>query len=146
MPGFAEYAKTNGSDCRLTKGQVDVLRSLLLVAISIVSSVSGQVFLKVGMSQIGFLDSQHMAAPLQVFSRVLTNPMVIIGLACYGLGAAAWLLVLSRLDLSYAYPFLAANFVLITVASRVLLGETVPLMRWFGVAVICLGVLMVSRS
>jgi drug/metabolite transporter (DMT)-like permease len=72
--------------------------------------------------------------------------LVLAGLALYGLGALAWIVVLSRLDLNVAYPFLALNFVLITIISRVVLSETVPELRWVGIAFICLGILLVARS
>ncbi|MEZ4731852.1 MAG: hypothetical protein R3E79_32425 [Caldilineaceae bacterium] len=48
--------------------------------------------------------------------------------------------------MSYAYPLLALNFVLITVSSRLILGESVPIARWIGLAVICVGILIVARS
>jgi multidrug transporter EmrE-like cation transporter len=53
---------------------------------------------------------------------------------------------LTRLDLSLAYPFLALNFVLIAIVSRLFLGETIPGLRWAGIAVICSGILLIARS
>jgi multidrug transporter EmrE-like cation transporter len=64
----------------------------------------------------------------------------------YGLSAFLWLVVLSRLDLSYAYPFLALNLVLITLVSWIVLGEMIPTLRWLGLGLICLGVVVVARS
>ena len=64
----------------------------------------------------------------------------------YALGALAWIAVLGKLDLSYAYPFLALNFVLITLVAQFGLGEVVPLMRWVGVAIICAGIFLIARS
>ena len=126
-------------------------KSLLLSAhvhlISVGFSMVGQVALKSGMSQVGRIgEPRRRWRTGDLVWRVATTPLVMFGLACYALGAVAWLVVLSRLDLSYAYPFLALNFVLITVASRFVLGETVPLLRWLGVIVICFGVVLVARS
>lgn len=118
----------------------------MLVLVSVSFSVMGQVALKAGMSQVGRIGSQAALAAGDLVWRVATTPFVLLGLACYALGAVAWLVVLSRLDLSFAYPFLALNFVLITVASRLVLGETVPMLRWLGVVVICFGVILVARS
>ena len=53
---------------------------------------------------------------------------------------------LDALDLSLAYPFLALNFVLIAIASRLFLGEAIPALRWGGIAVICFGILLIARS
>jgi drug/metabolite transporter (DMT)-like permease len=69
-----------------------------------------------------------------------------LGLVLYGVGALAWIAVLARIDLSIAYPFLALNFVLVTLSSQFLLGENVPLLRWLGVLVICGGIILVARS
>lgn len=123
-----------------------MLKSLLLVLASVVCGVIGQVSLKSGMTQVGRIGGAQATYVLDTAWRVLTTPLVLFGLACYALGAVAWLVVLSRLDLSHAYPFLALNFVLITLASRLILGETVPPLRWLGVLVICCGVIIVARS
>jgi drug/metabolite transporter (DMT)-like permease len=69
-----------------------------------------------------------------------------LGLVLYGLGALAWIAVLARMDLSIAYPFLALNFILVTISSQFLLGENVPGMRWVGVLIICSGIFLVARS
>ncbi len=121
-------------------------KSLLLVLFSVACGVLGQVALKTGMTQVGRIGDAQTAYLLDTAWRVLTTPMVLIGLASYGLGAVAWLVVLSRLDLSFAYPFLALNFVLITLASRFVLGEAVPPLRWIGVLIICCGAMVVARS
>ena len=123
-----------------------MLRSMIFVLISVAFGVTGQIALKTGMTQVGHIGGAQLNAIGPTVVRVATTPLVILGLASYGVGAIAWLIVLSRLDLSVAYPFLALNFVLITLASRFILGETVPSLRWLGVLVICAGVLIVARS
>lgn len=123
-----------------------MLRSMIFVLISVAFGVMGQIALKTGMTAVGHIGGAQLNAIVPTIVRVITTPLVLVGLGCYGLGAAAWLIVLSRVDLSVAYPFLALNFVLITIASRFILGESVPGLRWVGVLVICLGVIIVSRS
>jgi drug/metabolite transporter (DMT)-like permease len=71
---------------------------------------------------------------------------VLGGLLLYALGALAWIAVLRRMDLSYAYPFLALNFVLIALVSQFVLGETVPWIRWAGIAAIVAGILLIANS
>ena len=83
---------------------------------------------------------------MQTLLAVATTPAVWLGLACYGLGAVLWLVVLSRLDLSYAYPLLAVSYILIPLLSHFLLGENVTSLRWLGIAVIFIGVLIVART
>lgn len=120
-------------------------QSLALIALSVLSGVSGQTAIKMGLEQ-GKIEMLALAAPLQTIQLILHAPLVLTGLLLYALGALSWIIVLSRLDLSYAYPFLAVNFVLVTLVSRLVLGESVPLMRWMGILVICVGILIVAGS
>ena len=115
-----------------------------LILLSVVSGVAGQTVIKLGVSAPG--SSEAAAGLVSLVTMIVRSPMVLLGLVLYGVGALAWIAVLSRLDLSMAYPFLALNFVLVTVSSRLILGETVPLLRWMGILVICVGILIVSRS
>lgn len=113
-----------------------------LILISVTSGVSGQVFLKLGTEQ------SEGASPglVGLITSIVTTPFMLLGLFLYGCGALAWIAVLKRMDLSYAYPFLALNFVLIAIVSRFILGEEVPALRWLGIAVICSGIFLVART
>lgn len=122
-----------------------LLSSLWLILLSIATGVAGQTVIKLGVSQPGAADSAN-GGLLSLVTLILKSPLVLLGLALYGVGALAWIATLSRVDLSVAYPFLALNFVLITVVSRLFLGESVPLLRWAGIAVIVVGILLVARS
>lgn len=115
-----------------------------LIALSISTGVAGQTVIKLGVSQPEA--GGAVSGIWSVFNLIFGSPWVLIGLMLYGVGAVAWIAVLSRLDLSLAYPMLALNFVLITLSSRFLLGEIVPTMRWIGVAIICIGIIFVARS
>ncbi len=119
-------------------------QSWWLIAVSITAGVAGQTSIKLGIGQASPL------APLSgiagVVNLILSSPLVLLGLMLYGVGALTWIAVLSRLNLSAAYPFLALNFVLIALVSRLFLGEAIPTMRWMGIAVICLGILLIARS
>lgn len=122
----------------------DILSSLWLIALSITTGVAGQTVIKLGVSQ-----PQAEAPTPGVFSLVamiLQSPLIIGGLLLYGVGALAWIMVLRRLDLSYAYPFLALNFVLITVISYFILDEHIPPLRLLGIGVIVIGILLIARS
>jgi drug/metabolite transporter (DMT)-like permease len=97
-----------------------------------------------GVSQPGAAEAATGLLPL--LNVILRSPLVLLGLLLYGIGALSWIAVLSRLDLSTAYPFLALNFILVTLSAQIFLGETVPGLRWLGVLVICTGILLVARS
>lgn len=115
-----------------------------LIALSVISSVIAQTSFKLGMS--GGNAGEAPTGLVALVSFILHSPLVLTGLFLYGIGALAWIAVLSRLHLSYAYPFLALNFVLIALTSHFVLGETVPVMRWVGIAIICIGIFVVARS
>jgi len=80
---------------------------IVLVLVAVVISVFGQVSLKVGMNQVGAIDADSLARPMETLRRVFSIPPVWLGLGCYGVSALLWLVALSRLDLSYAYWTLA---------------------------------------
>lgn len=115
-----------------------------LILLSVLCGVAGQTVIKIGVSQPGAADAAAGFIPL--VAMILRSPMVLLGLVLYGLGALAWIAVLARMDLSVAYPFLALNFILVTISSQFLLGENVPGLRWVGVLIICSGILLVARS
>jgi len=122
-----------------------LISSLGLILLSVTSGVAGQLALKVGVTRAGAA-AVEAAGPISTLITAFRSPLVWLGLALYGLGALAWILVLTRLDLSLAYPFLALNFVLIAVVSRLVLGEAIPGLRWGGIVVICFGILLIARS
>lgn len=120
------------------------LSSLALIGLSIGTGVAGQTVIKLGLNRRG----QDVASPglVGLVKMILKSPLVILGLLFYGIGALSWIAALARLDLSVAYPFLALNFVLIALSSRIFLGERIPPLRWLGIGVICAGILLVASS
>ncbi|MBO9324766.1 MAG: EamA family transporter [Roseiflexus sp.] len=122
-----------------------MMLTLILILIPTVTGVAGQLLLKVGMSQLGTLDISVAAIP-SLIMRIILSPYIIVGLAIYFGGVFFWLLALNRADLSYVYPFASLSYVLITLASWLLLNESVPPMRWIGLVIICIGVMLVARS
>lgn len=76
----------------------------------------------------------------------LSSVWLWLALACLGGGLVLWLLVLQRLDVGIAYPMLALNFVLITLAGRFVFKEPVDRRHWLGLALILLGVVLLGRQ
>jgi drug/metabolite transporter (DMT)-like permease len=120
--------------------------SILLIGFAIGCGIIGQISLKLGMVQNGRIDTNALSQPVHIALQVLSSPLVLGGLALYALGAVAWVTVLSRVPLSLAYPNLALSYAFTPVLAWLLLGESVPSLRWLGIGVICCGVLIVSRS
>lgn len=121
------------------------MNTLMIAILSIALSVLAQFALKAGMSNAEIRLVLAQPFSLHTIFVVLTNKFVISGFALYGLGAAVWLGVLSKWDVSKAYPLVGLGFVL-TLAVGVAAGEHVSLSRVFGVALICAGVFFVARS
>ena len=75
-----------------------------------------------------------------------THPGILGGLACYVITVVVWIVALSRVDVSIAYPMLSVGYVLNALLAMWLFGEAVTLQRWLGIAVILVGVTIVARS
>jgi drug/metabolite transporter (DMT)-like permease len=119
------------------------MANFLILAISILLAVAGQLLMKKGMLLFGtFPVSQLLYKIIPMF----LNPYVFFGLACFGMSAIFWLVVLSRLELSLVYPMVSVAYILVALASWFFFKENVTLMRWMGIAVIVLGVFLISRS
>lgn len=90
---------------------------------------------------------QSLALPFssRTVVSISTNANVLGGFLLYGLGAVVWLSVLSKWDVSKAYPMVGLGFVLTTVVGR-LMGEQVDAYRVIGVVLICMGIILVARS
>lgn len=121
------------------------MKQMLLLLATVTLNVVGQLMMKRGMSSVGVI-SGELSAMANTLMRAFLNPFVIAGVAAYAFSSIFWLVLLSRVDLSYAYPALSLGYVLITLVSAFVLGEYVSALRWAGVFVICLGVIMISRS
>lgn len=111
-----------------------------LILMGVVFSVSGQACLKTGMTRIGRIPALASREFATLPLRAVREPFILLGIPLYIMAALVWVMVLSRVDLSYAYPFLGLNYVFVVLVSKVALGEEVNYVRWTGVAMILLGV------
>jgi len=119
--------------------------AVIYILISVVTGAVGQVMLKKGMMSLGPLT----LTAKDLISTVLkigTNPFVFFGLAIYVGGIIFWLVALSRVDLSFAYPFASLSYVLMMAASWIFFKENITLFKVAGSAVIIVGVWLVSRG
>ena len=119
--------------------------AITYILISVVASIIGQLLLKVGMNKLGSI-TLSASQFLSVSWKMATNPYVFIGLAIYLAGTVFWLAALSRVDLSYAYPFASLSYVVMLVASWMMFDEKITLGRLIGTVVIGIGVFLISRN
>jgi drug/metabolite transporter (DMT)-like permease len=118
---------------------------LLLTLVSVSLSAIAQIVLKTGVSTPRFgagFAGDGVAAAL----AVLINPFVVAGLGLYFLGALVWLAVLSKVEVSVAYPFVGLGFLLTLALAWLFLGENVGAIRVLGTAMVAIGVCLVSLS
>ncbi len=125
------------------EGRSVTVIALLLAGISL--SVVGELLLKHGMNRFGVLDLSP-ATLIPTLFRVFTQPAVFFGFVLIFSASIFWLAVLSRANLSFAYPMLAFGYVVTALLSRVLFAEVISPTRWAGILVICLGVVLVARQ
>lgn len=115
----------------------------LLIGIAL--NATAQLLLKAGMDKIGHFEfTVNNILPIAL--RAAFNPYIAVGLACYVVSFVVWLVGLSRVDVSVAYPLLSLGYVFITFAAYFILHENVSALRIIGVAVILAGIFLVTRS
>ena len=123
-----------------------MLKSLALVLANVLIGASGQLLLKVGMTQVGWIGSEQVSRPVETLVRIFTTPLILVALPLYGGALILWLVAISRLDLSFVYPLLALAFAINPLLARLFLSESIPWVRWLGILFICIGVVIVSRT
>jgi multidrug transporter EmrE-like cation transporter len=122
------------------------LISLALLVVSVAFAIAGQLTLKSAMDEIGRIGRAEVRAPMDTLVRAAKEPRLWIGLVLFAVSALFWLIILSRVPLSVAYPFVGMSYVLIVLFARLVLHEHVPVMRWVGVAVVAVGIAVVGLS
>src|SRR5262245_50640362 len=122
-----------------------VTSALPLILFTVLSNAAAQIMLKRGMMIVGRV-SLDPSSLYGSFWHIAFNPFVIAGFFTFCISMASHMVVLSRVDLSFAYPFLSLAYVVVTVYAYFVFDENVSQLRVAGIALICLGTIFVSRS
>lgn len=125
------------------------LRATLLLIASIVLSACGQIFMKLGM--LGLHDIAYPNGPPYlnyIFSIIPALTWIGIGIGSYGISLLAWLGVLARFELSFAYPMLSMSYVLVYMVAVTWprLGETTSPLKTIGILLIIIGVILITHT
>jgi multidrug transporter EmrE-like cation transporter len=116
-----------------------------LVLAGVLLNAAAQLLLKAGTNRIGeFAFSLDNLVPIG--TKVATSPPILAGLACYGVSVVVWLMALSRVPVSIAYPMLSIGYVLNAMAAWWLFGESLTMQKLVGIGFIIIGVFLVARS
>jgi len=119
----------------------DVILGVFYLIIDILVSVAAQLILKMGMDNLGSFEG---SGDTLNYLLSMINIEIVGGLFIYALGVILWLLCLSKLDLSFAYPAATAQYVLIFVTSWYFFNEEISLLRILGMIIIGIGVIVIS--
>jgi len=121
------------------------LTVILLILLGVMLNASAQLLLKAGADKLGhFAFSWGSLFPIGW--EVARNAYILIGLFCYVISVAVWIMVLSRVDVTIAYPMVSLGYIVTAIAAYYWLGESLPPLRLIGIFVILLGVYMVARG
>lgn len=118
---------------------------LPLILFTVLTNAAAQILLKQGMLTLGTFELTP-AGVAAVAPRVALNPFVILGLSTFVVSMGSHLMVLSRVDLSFAYPFLSLAYVVATAWAYLVFHEDVNGYRMAGIGLICLGTIVLARS
>lgn len=122
------------------------LNTFFLILCSVAMGTSAQLLLKIGMSKSVIKDAVDGRAWGGLAAQLVTNQWVVGGLSLYALSAAVWLLVLTRVELSLAYPFVGIGFIITMLLGWWLLDDVMGVQRVAGTLLIAVGVVVVARG
>jgi multidrug transporter EmrE-like cation transporter len=121
------------------------LNYLPLIMLGVLLNAGAQLLLKEGMRRIGYFEFAW-ANAIPIGMQVAANPFVLLGIFAYIVSVGVWLLVLSRVEVSFAYPLLSVGYIVNAVAGYYLFQENLSVSRVTGILIIIAGVYLVTRS
>ena len=116
-----------------------------LILFGVLLNASAQLLLKAGTNAVGRFEFAA-ANIVPMATRIAFEPHILAGVACYAVSLVVWIMGLSRVEVSVAYPLLSLGYVINAVGAAVLFGEAVGAMRVAGIVFIIVGVSLIARS
>jgi len=132
--------------CRASNKSSMQLNTFFLILCSVAMGTSAQLLLKIGMSKSVIKAAVDGRAWDGLAAQLVTNQWVVGGLSLYALSAVVWLLVLARVELSLAYPFVGIGFIITMLLGWWLLDDVMSVQRVAGTLLIATGVVVVARG
>lgn len=118
-----------------------MLKNLLLISEYVICVTIAQLLLKLAMNNLALKRIDY-----NFFKIALLSPQVLIGLFLYALSFLTWLVILSKMELTFAYPLLSLSVVLVAIVSWVFMGETFNIYRFSGMILTILGAWLIVKS
>jgi multidrug transporter EmrE-like cation transporter len=119
--------------------------SFALILAGVLLNAIAQLLLKAGTNSVGQFEFSG-ANVVPIGMKLAFQPYIVAGIVCYLVSLVVWLMALSRVEVSIAYPMLSIGYVVNSVAAWYLFGEAVTPMRLAGIGIIVVGVYVVARS
>ena len=114
--------------------------SFVIIILVAATAATAHILLKIGMNQVGEVNAEALKTPGKLVGQLVTTPAILAAIPVYAISNVGWLVVLSRLNLSVAYPFLASLYIFLPIFSMLFLSETLSTQHWAGIIVIGIGV------
>jgi drug/metabolite transporter (DMT)-like permease len=119
--------------------------NLFLVLTGVFLNATAQFLLKAGTNAIGHFEF-HWQNAWPVGLKLAANPAILGGMVCYAVSLVVWIMALSRVPVSIAYPMLSIGYLINAFAAWAWLGETLGAQKLLGIGFIVLGVWLITRS
>ena len=116
-----------------------------LLMTGVLLNAGAQLLLKAGTNVLGVITLSRDTWS-DTLLRMATEGHFILGAACYVLSLFVWILGLSRVPVSIAYPLLSVGYIVNAIAAHYVFGEDVTATRWLGIGFIVVGVWLVAKS
>ena len=116
-----------------------------LLMTGVLLNAGAQLLLKAGTNALGVITLSR-DTWTETLMRMATQGHFILGAACYVLSLFVWILGLSRVPVSIAYPLLSVGYIINAIAAHYLFGEDVTTTRWLGIGFIVVGVYLVAKN
>jgi drug/metabolite transporter (DMT)-like permease len=121
------------------------MKYIPFILFTVLTNAAAQLLLKQGMMSLGSI-SFTADTMIQRMFQIVFNPWVFAGLVTFVISMASHLYVLSKVDLSYAYPFLSLAYVAVAVCAWLLFKEELGALKIAGIAFICVGTVLIAQS
>jgi multidrug transporter EmrE-like cation transporter len=119
--------------------------AFMLILTGVLLNAAAQLLLKAGTNAIGHFDFQ-LGNVIPIGIKIAGQPFIIGGMACYAVSVLIWIMALSRVPVSIAYPMLSIGYVVNAFVAYYWFGEPLVLQKMLGIGVIIIGLLLVANS
>jgi len=121
------------------------MKNIIWILSSVSLNATAQILMRRGMLKVGEISFGD-GIFVRTIPIMLSSGLLWFSLLCYGLSIILWMTVLSRVEVSFAYAFSSLGYVLVTIMGAVFLREHISVLKIIGISIICIGVILISRS